>query len=292
MAIHFYPKVGGRVDFDTPEEAAAFFAITGGGTTEAPKPEIRTEVRTVVEPPTTLPKATVKKKTPGLSHRTQRLEDSIQMIMGELELSSHEILVKLKENGWGPESKDQLSYIRYTLSSNPAIFQRASRGRYHLDPSNPYTVGVHTHPIEGHINPKSKKSVSKPKRAKTANAEPVAALPQVRVTQEEPVVEPPEVENGEPEVETLVAQLSAPEPEVMQVQAPDPEVMQVQALDPEPPPVVQAPEPEVIKAPEPLIVAAPEPVQPTVVEPPKVIDPAEDPVVDILNEFASELGSI
>ena len=37
MAIHFYPKVGGRVDFDTPEEAAAFFAITGGGTVEAPK---------------------------------------------------------------------------------------------------------------------------------------------------------------------------------------------------------------------------------------------------------------
>ena len=88
-----------------------------------------------------------------------RLEDSMQIVMGGKELSAPEIHAELKARHWIPDSRDPLGYIRYALSANPAIFLRRQgvRGKYHLDPSNPYATGKHKGPIEGHINPKSKK---------------------------------------------------------------------------------------------------------------------------------------
>jgi hypothetical protein len=88
-----------------------------------------------------------------------RLEDSIQIAMGNKELSAPEIHTELKNRHWIPDSKDPLGYIRYALSANSAIFLRREgvRGKYHLDPRNPYATGKHKGPIEGHVNPKSKK---------------------------------------------------------------------------------------------------------------------------------------
>jgi hypothetical protein len=88
-----------------------------------------------------------------------RLEDSIQIVMGSKELSAPEIHAELKNRHWIPDSKDPLGYIRYTLSANSAIFLRREgvRGKYHLDSRNPYATGKHKGPIEGHVNPKSKK---------------------------------------------------------------------------------------------------------------------------------------
>ena len=78
--------------------------------------------------------------------------------MGGNELSPQEVFERLESKGWLPEnSKEPLGYIRYTLSSNKAIFKSRKRGRYHLDPSNPYATGDHEAPIEGHINPKTTK---------------------------------------------------------------------------------------------------------------------------------------
>jgi hypothetical protein len=88
-----------------------------------------------------------------------RLEDSIQIVMGSKELSAPEIHAELKNRHWIPDSKDPLGYIRYALSANSAIFLRREgvRGKYHLDSRNPYATGKHKGPIEGHVNPKSKK---------------------------------------------------------------------------------------------------------------------------------------
>jgi len=95
----------------------------------------------------------------GVEVPRPRLEDSIQIVMGGKELSAPEIHVELKSRHWIPDSKDPLGYIRYALSANPAIFLRRDgvRGKYHLDPVNPYATGKHKGPIEGHVNPKSKK---------------------------------------------------------------------------------------------------------------------------------------
>lgn len=95
----------------------------------------------------------------GAEVQRPRLEDSIQIVMGGKELSAPEIHTELKNRHWIPDSKDPLGYIRYALSANSAIFLRREgvRGKYHLDPRNPYATGKHKGPIEGHINPKSKK---------------------------------------------------------------------------------------------------------------------------------------
>lgn len=87
-----------------------------------------------------------------------RLEDSIQIVMGNKELSAPEIYTELRSRHWIPASKDPLGYIRYALSANSAIFLRRKgvRGKYHLSPGNPYATGKHKGPIEGHINPKKK----------------------------------------------------------------------------------------------------------------------------------------
>lgn len=126
-----------------------------------------------------------------------RLEDSIQIVMGGKELSAPEIHAELKSRHWIPDSKDPLGYIRYALSANPAIFLRREgvRGKYHLDPSNPYATGKHKGPIEGHVNPKSKK---KGKDSVPAAAEPVETTV---VTQppESSVPTPVAAENGQQE---------------------------------------------------------------------------------------------
>ena len=111
-----------------------------------------------------------------------RLEDSIQIVMGNKELGAKEIHVELKSRHWIPASKDPLGYIRYALSANPAIFLRRQgvRGKYHLDPNNPYATGKHKGPIEGHVNPKSKK--------KSKNGAP-ASVTEVETTL---VTQPPE----------------------------------------------------------------------------------------------------
>jgi hypothetical protein len=102
---------------------------------------------------TSVPK--VSKKSSGIP----RLEDAIQLAMGNKELTAPEIHLELKARHWIPDSKDPLGYIRYALSANPAIFRRREgvRGKYHLDSANPYSTGKHKVPIEGHVNPKGKK---------------------------------------------------------------------------------------------------------------------------------------
>jgi hypothetical protein len=298
MAIHFYPKVGGRVDFDTPEEAARFFEITGGGTIEAPKPKAQA-APTVVTPPVVTqdpieepapvaepvvipaPKVRAKRKTSNLK---QRLEDSVQIVMGDQEMSAQEILAKLIERGWAPDnSKDPLNYVRTTLASNKAIFKSQIRGRYHLDPTNPYATGEHQAPIEGHVNPKPTKTKEKPAK--------LVVVAQVEPEEEEPVVESStETVIQEPQIEdteSLIEQLSQ-EP----VEAP--EVIEPPVVEtPKPPAVVVAPKPVTVVAPKPVVVAAapkPTPIK-TVVKAPEV-DGSSDPVADILSEFANELGSL
>ncbi len=108
-----------------------------------------------------------------------RLEDSIQIVMGGKELTAPEICAELKSRHWIPNSKDPLGYIRYSLSANSAIFLRRKgvRGKYHLDPSNPYATGKHKGPIEGHINPKSKKKGKGDSEDTTVEQEVVAVAP-------------------------------------------------------------------------------------------------------------------
>jgi hypothetical protein len=113
-----------------------------------------------------------------------RLEDAMQIVMGGKELSAPEIHAEIRARHWIPASKDPLGYIRYALSANRAIFLRREgvRGRYHLDPkTNPYASGKHKFPIEGYVNPKTKKK-----------AEQVEDLAEV-----EGVVEPPSMDNVE-----------------------------------------------------------------------------------------------
>ena len=281
MAIHFYPKVGGRVDFDTPEEAARFFEITGGGTIEAPKPEVRAAQVVSAAPSTTAPKA--KRKPSSLK---QRLEDSIQIVMGNQEMSAPIIHEKIKAKDWLPDSKDPLSYIRYTLSSNKAIFKCKSRGWYHLDPSNPYTVGEHEVPIEGHVNPKTTKvTKAKPSAAtiKPVVVPPKVEPPKIETKVEEPpeVVEPPEVEVASEDPIEDTKPVSAP-PEVVEPEMEDVDSLVARLSQ-------EDPAPQVTEAPEPQVEAAPPTPKLTVVEPPKVEESA-DPVLDILNEFSNELN--
>jgi hypothetical protein len=108
-----------------------------------------------------------------------RLEDSIQIVMGNKELSAPEIHAELKNRHWIPDSKDPLGYIRYALSANPAIFLRREgvRGKYHLDPTNPYATGKHKGPIEGHVNPKSKKKGKEDASVSVEPAETVITQP-------------------------------------------------------------------------------------------------------------------
>jgi hypothetical protein len=295
MAIHFYPKVGGRVDFDTPEEAARFFEITGGGTIEAPKPKAQAaptgvtppvvtqdpieESASVAEPVVTpAPKVRAKRKTSNLK---QRLEDSVQIVMGDREMSAQEILAKLIERGWAPDnSKDPLNYVRTTLASNKAIFKSQIRGRYHLDPTNPYATGEHQAPIEGHVNPKPTKTKEKPARlVVVAQVEPEESVVE---SSTETIIQEPQIED----TESLIEQLS-------QEPVEDPEVIEPPVVEaPKPPVTVVAPKPVVV-APKPVVVAAapkPTPIK-TVVKAPEV-DGSSDPVADILSEFANELGSL
>lgn len=289
MAIHFFPKVGGRVDFDTPEEAARFFEITGGGTIEAPKPEVKAESVVTAAPPVvssnpeSAPKVKAKRKTSSLK---QRLEDSIQIVMGDREMSAPEIHKEIIERGWLPDSsKDPLNYIRYTLSSNKAIFKSQSRGRYRLDPSNPYTQGKHQAPIEGHINPKTTKSKEKPvKPLVVAQVETEAEIEEplkaeiepIESQIEDPICETQPIESETDDTESLIEQLSQEEPVV------EPEVTQ--------PPITEAQKPQVVAAPKPIVAPKP-PVKLPVVNPPE-IEASSDPVADILSEFANELGNI
>lgn len=265
MAIHFYPTIGGRVDFDTPEEASKFFELTGGGTIETHKTEVKTHqamVQDSMSPATSSTKVRAKRRTSGLK---QRLEDSIQISMGGREMTAPEVYEKLKEKDWLPDSKDPLNYIRYILSSNKSIFKSESRGRYHLDSSNPYAVGNVEAPIEGYVNPKSTKTKKNAIPTKTAVVEEsgiedqAGESPEPEVVAEDPITQAPisatqqvAVENPEPEdSEDLITQLSQESP------------------------VVETH----------MVVAPPTPVRLTIVESPKV-ESSEDPVLDILNEFA------
>lgn len=317
MAIHFYPKVGGRVDFDTPEEAARFFELTGGGTREAP-PTTEAKVTQVAmdpgtpahstpAPSTATPKTRSRKSTSS----KQRFEDSIQIVMGANEMTAPEIHEKLAERGWLPVSKDPLNYVRYALSSNKSIFQSTKRGHYRLDPSNPYTTGNHEAPIPGHVNPKAAKGKDTTPKPPTAKSKPKVVEPTVTAAPE--VVEPPEVEASdaaeaaqrladapvmsEPDAEDLIEQLASEsedqveeEPQV-EAATPEPQVEDEPEVQVAPPP---EPEPQVIvpaPAPPKVEVAPPTPVSKPVVEPPPVAE-GSDPVLDILKEFADELGSI
>jgi len=202
--------------------------------------------------------------------------------MGNQEVTSPQLYGKLSEKGWLPDnSKDPLNYIRSILSSNKGIFKSEKRGYYHLDPSNPYTSGDHEAPIEGHVNPKT---------AKAPKAEPVEAPPVV-----EEVIEPPEFVET-PELEGVTTQpviqpsIVEPPPEVVETPVSDDTETLVAQLsqDPvEPPPVVKAP-PVVVKPPPVIVAAPPQPSVKIVTEFPRVPE-SDDPVLDILNEFAEVL---
>lgn len=279
MAIHFFPKVGGRVDFDTPEEAARFFEITGGGTIEAPPPKAQTAKVSAQAPDVGLPapKVRAKRKTSSLK---QRLEDSIQIVMNSQEVTAPYLYEKLNEKGWLPDSKDPLNYIRYTLSSNKVTFKSEKRGHYHLDPSNPYAIGDHEAPIEGHVNPKV---------AKAPKAAPAEIAPVVEEVVEPPVViEPPELEEV---ASTPVIQEPVVEPPPVVIETPVPDdteslVAQLSQESVEPPVVVQAP--PVTTKPLPVIRAAPPQPSVKLVEIPRIPE-SDDPVLDILNEFSEVL---
>jgi hypothetical protein len=129
----------------------------------------------------------------GAEVQRPRLEDSIQIVMGGKELSAPEIHTELKNRHWIPDSKDPLGYIRYSLSANSAIFLRREgvRGKYHLDPRNPYATGKHKGPIEGHINPKSKsnkkgqdQSPDSVEPIETATIQPPSSAPKPILTQD------------------------------------------------------------------------------------------------------------
>lgn len=211
MAIHFYPKVGGRVDFDTPEEAARFFEITGGGTIEAPKLKVQepqTEVTSVSE--------SVGNPAPRVRKKKQRLEDSIQIVMGTQEMSAKEILVKLAERGWVPDnSKDPLNYVRTILSSNKDTFRNQSRGRYRLDPTNPYTLGEHQVPLEGQVKPK-------PTKTKEDQIEPEAE--ELIVESTKTVILDPQIEDTKSSIEQL-SQESIEAPEVIKTPVVSPKLV-------------------------------------------------------------------
>jgi hypothetical protein len=126
-------------------------ASTAPAPTKAVKKAVKKPVKTYTRA-TTVSRG---KKNPDIP----RLEDAMQIVMGSKELSAPEIHAEIKARHWIPASKDPLGYIRYALSANGAIFLRREevRGRYHLDPKNPYASGKHKVPIEGHVNPKTKK---------------------------------------------------------------------------------------------------------------------------------------
>jgi hypothetical protein len=271
MAIHFYPKVGGHVDFDTPEEAARFFEITGGGTIEAPQSEnLATSIETTASIASKTPVATAVPKTRKRKNPLNKnLEESLQIVMGSQELTAPQLHQKLSERGWLPDnSKDPLNYIRYTLSKNKTIFKSRSRGKYHLDPSNSYAISDQTVAVM-EVSEKID-TIDPPEVIKTASSDSktedtdTLATP-VTVTENPPLVETPvTVTENPPLVETPVAVT-------------------------ENPPLVETPvtvieRPVVVKETKP-------PVRTTVANPPE-IDGSRDPVEDILAEFANELGSL
>lgn len=78
-----------------------------------------------------------------ISGKSPRLIDALQMVMRSKQMGAKEAYALLKARKWLPNSKDPLSYIRFTLSDENEIFHRVEgkRGVYQLDPSNPYAVG-------------------------------------------------------------------------------------------------------------------------------------------------------
>lgn len=75
--------------------------------------------------------------------KVPRLIDALQMVMRSKQMGAKEAYTLLKARKWLPNSKDPLSYIRFTLSDEHEIFHRVEgkRGVYQLDPSNPYFSG-------------------------------------------------------------------------------------------------------------------------------------------------------
>lgn len=79
-----------------------------------------------------------------ISGKVPRLIDALQLVMRSKQMGAKEAYNLLKARKWLPRnSKDPLSYIRFTLSDESEIFHRVEgrRGIYELDPSNPYYNG-------------------------------------------------------------------------------------------------------------------------------------------------------
>ena len=200
---------GSESELDTEDETDSEPEVSARGeapkkkskkkSTTAPSKKVSKKASKKSKPAKVFTKATSVPKVSKKNSGIPRLEDAIQIAMGNKELTAPEIHAELKARHWIPDSKDPLGYIRYALSANPAIFRRREgvRGKYHLDSANPYSSGKHKAPIEGWVNPKGKKAKSKDKSSPTSSK---AAVEAPSITPA-PVIAAPEVDstNGERE---------------------------------------------------------------------------------------------
>lgn len=60
------------------------------------------------------------------------LKEAIQEVLGKSTLGAGEVLTRLTQRGWAPNSTDPQQYISYMLSSNNDVFDRVSRGLYRV----------------------------------------------------------------------------------------------------------------------------------------------------------------
>jgi len=112
--------------------------------------------------------------------KVPRLIDALQMVIRSKSIGAKEAYKLLKARKWLPNSKDPLSYIRFTLSDESEIFHRVedSRGLYQLDPSNPYYILGKGKKSEAEVDfPKSSlRAVSTPPTPSMSESEPPPAI--------------------------------------------------------------------------------------------------------------------
>jgi hypothetical protein len=99
---------------------------------ETPQPEVQPQE--VQVEPAKAPKVKKVKRGPP-----PRLIEACQRVMGITPLHNNDIFLRLKENGWLPNSSEPKAYVRQVLSANPDIFLRSeNRGFYHLSKGNQF----------------------------------------------------------------------------------------------------------------------------------------------------------
>lgn len=105
-------------------------------------------------------------------------------VMGKDDVGIPEVITRLAQKGWTPDSKDLPTYISYMLSSNKETFERVSRGVYRVSKSA--TNGKGPKGAKGKVSPAKTNGVaSKRKKAAAAAAAPAPAAPEPAPSQAE-----------------------------------------------------------------------------------------------------------